>query len=493
MSRHVNRFSVILLASVMAIAGPIDAMAARGGGGGHGGGGGGGHFGGGGGGHFGGGGGHFGGGGGGHFGGGGGGHFGGFHMGGGGLHFGGGGLRFGGSHGARSFAGGHALSGRSAGRAAGIGAGALATGALAHNGFAHNDFGRGGFGHDGFGRNGFGRNGFGRNGFGRNGFGRAWHRGLGGYGWAGPLFWPYAYDDIYSDALWGYGYDDPFWDYGYGDIYGGLFSPYGYDDLAGFLPGGDGGGGGTAATRRGQKSQPTLADELAQMCGDDTKDVAGWPIDRIQQAVMPNGDQQAALDELANASIKAAQIIKAACPSSVAFTPTGRINAMQARIDAMSQAVDTVRAPMGKFYGLLSDEQKARLNAAQAATQAGANPQVARGRGSIAQNCAAANTATQWPGLQIEKAVHPTDPQKVRLDALRSAASQAAEQLAASCPSEFPATPPARLAAIAQRLDVMRQAIKNVRAALDDFYGSLNDEQKAQFNLIGQPNTAHQG
>jgi hypothetical protein len=32
----------------------------------------------------------------------------------------------------------------------------------------------------------------------------------------------------------------------------------------------------------------------------------------------------------------------------------------------------------------------------------------------------------------------------------------------------------------------MLQAVHTVRTALDDFYGSLSDEQKAQFNTIGQ-------
>jgi hypothetical protein len=40
------------------------------------------------------------------------------------------------------------------------------------------------------------------------------------------------------------------------------------------------------------------------------------------------------------------------------------------------------------------------------------------------------------------------------------------------------------------RLDAVLQAVKNVRAALDDFYNSLSDERKAQFNMIGRQQTA---
>jgi hypothetical protein len=221
------------------------------------------------------------------------------------------------------------------------------------------------------------------------------------------------------------------------------------------------------------------------MCGDDTKEVAGWPIDRIRQLVSPNDQQGRALDDLADASVRAAQIIKAACPTSVAFTPTGRLTAMQQRIEAMVQATDVVRGPLETFYGDLTDEQKAQLNAANQTTQSNA-----RTRGSLTQNCSAANAATQWPGSQIEKALRPTEAQQASLNALQNAAAKAQDQLAASCPAELPTTPPARLAAVAKRLDVMLQAVKNVRVALDDFYGSLNDEQKAQFNMIGQTRTA---
>jgi hypothetical protein len=36
----------------------------------------------------------------------------------------------------------------------------------------------------------------------------------------------------------------------------------------------------------------------------------------------------------------------------------------------------------------------------------------------------------------------------------------------------------------------MLQTVKIVRAALDDFYGKLNDEQKAQFEAIGPARSA---
>jgi hypothetical protein len=62
--------------------------------------------------------------------------------------------------------------------------------------------------------------------------------------------------------------------------------------------------------------------------------------------------------------------------------------------------------------------------------------------------------------------------------------------LQASCPSGQLLTPPARLAAVGDRLGVLLQAIKVVRAPLESFYASLSDEQKANFDAIGPQRAA---
>jgi hypothetical protein len=45
----------------------------------------------------------------------------------------------------------------------------------------------------------------------------------------------------------------------------------------------------------------------------------------------------------------------------------------------------------------------------------------------------------------------------------------------------------ARLSAVDTRLHAMLQAVKTLRPALDDFYASLDDEQKTRFNTMGLP------
>lgn len=314
-----------------------------------------------------------------------------------------------------------------------------------------------------------------------------WRHGHGGYGWVGPLFWPFAYYDVYNYALWGNGYDYSFWDYGYNDIYTGLFAPYGYDDLAGYVPPSSGGGGAPLTTGSTSAADPTpQSNQLAQMCGDDSRDIAGLPIDQIQQTIQPNDDQRAALDELANASAKAAQDIKAVCPTTVALTAPARLAAMQRRIEAMIGGMQTIQPALEKFYGLLNDEQKARLTALGQNQRDDGRKGSAKVADTPAQDCGGVQPGiTDWPSAKITDALQPTEDQRASLAALQDASARAADMLKSSCQPSAALTPPARLAAATQRLDTMQQAVKTVSVALNDFYGKLTDEQKAQFEAIG--------
>jgi hypothetical protein len=302
-----------------------------------------------------------------------------------------------------------------------------------------------------------------------------WQHGNGGYGWVGPLFWPFAYHDIYDYALWGDGIG--FWDYGYPDIYAGIFAPYGYDGLAGYMAPRPSG-------RRHDRGAP-----LAQMCGDDSRDIAGLPIDQIGLAVQPTEAQRAALAELGNASLAAAQNIRAACPTQIILTAPGRLAAMQQRIEAMMTAVAAVQPPLERFYGLLNDEQKARLNALAEDQRKVFTANNAKGP--LAQGCGVAQpAAVEWPAGEIEARLHPNDTQRAKLGVLRNASAEAAEMLKAACQAGDAMTPTARFAAIGTRLDTMLRAVKLVRAALEDFYATLSDEQKAQFEAIGPRRSA---
>jgi LTXXQ motif family protein len=305
-----------------------------------------------------------------------------------------------------------------------------------------------------------------------------------GYGWFGPVFWPYAYDDIFSDILWGYGLGGPFWDYGYDDLYRGLFSPFDYKDVAAYPPTEQALAAADApASQKIDRRQAGTLSQISRMCGDSSNDTAGWPVDRIGQSVSLTAEQRAVFNEFADAAIRAAQTIKDACPIDVVFSPSARLETMQKRLEGMVQAVAVVGPPLDRLYGLLSDEQKARLDAV--------NEQYQRDRRATA-GCNAALGATRWAAEQIDRAVQPTPEQQAKLDALKTAMAAAANDLSDVCPSSLPTTPPARLKAMARQLNVLLGAVKNVRATLDDLYASLSDEQKSQFNALGRQRSAKQ-
>jgi hypothetical protein len=302
-----------------------------------------------------------------------------------------------------------------------------------------------------------------------------WRHGDGGYGWVGPLFWPFAIYDIYDYAIWGDGIG--FWDYGYPDIYAAIFAPYGHDDLAAYT-------GPSPLGRRYRRVPP-----LPQLCGDDSREIAGLPIDQIAQAIQPNEVLRTALDDLADALISAGRMIRASCPTQTAFTAPERLAVMQQRIEAMIKAESAMQQPLGKFYDLLDDEQEARLNAL-AEDRRKMSP-AKRATGTPAEGCGAAQSAAlQWPADEIEARLHPNDTQRAALKMLQDANARAVDILTAGCQPEDATTPPARLDAVEGRLEAMQRAVHLVSAALEGFYATLSDEQKAQFEAIGQKRTA---
>ena len=89
---------------------------------------------------------------------------------------------------------------------------------------------------------------------------------------------------------------------------------------------------------------------------------------------------------------------------------------------------------------------------------------------------------------RIEEIVKPSGQQQSALEKLKQTSENAADELRASCPMRTAETPVARLDEMHNRLGAMVRAAK-VRPTLATFYASLSDEQKAQFNIMGQQNS----
>jgi hypothetical protein len=312
-----------------------------------------------------------------------------------------------------------------------------------------------------------------------------WRHPDGSYGWAGPVFWPFAHDDITTAVV--FGDTTSLSLYGYGDIYAAIFAPYAAAELAAYT---------TPQGRRGRRVPTAEA-----LC--DASDTGGLRVDRITAAVQPNEVQRAALDELATAWVAARDVIRASCPTEAPTSAPERLGLMQTRLKAMIEATDAVAPPLVKFVDLLDNGQRTKLEAlvrdsftnersgalaagqhrdaqAPAACKADYDPrydlQAQRQYEQLVQQ--------QWPADDIAATLRLDDTGRARLDVLQDTTLRTMQTLSA-CPTKPASTPQARLAAVKTRLQTMLQAVKSVGDALDDFEFDLTDAQKAAFEAIG--------
>ena len=93
---------------------------------------------------------------------------------------------------------------------------------------------------------------------------------------------------------------------------------------------------------------------------------------------------------------------------------------------------------------------------------------------------------------RIERATQPTAEQRPNFDKLKEAAAKAGDIMRSACPMERSATPTGRLANAEKRLTAMLEAVRTVRPAMDAYYSSLTDEQKARLTLA-QPHMGRGG
>ncbi|MBH5403026.1 Spy/CpxP family protein refolding chaperone [Bradyrhizobium sp. CNPSo 4010] len=319
-----------------------------------------------------------------------------------------------------------------------------------------------------------------------------WRHPDGSYGWVGPVFWPFAHDDLTNAIVFGDATSLSL--YGYGDLYAALFTPYAATELAAY----------TVPSGRRARKIPA-AETLCE-----ASDTGGLPVDRIARAVAPNEAQRTALDELSSAWLAARDTIRAACPAQTPANAAERLGLMRERVEAMIKAIDTIEAPLSKFVGLLNDDRKARLNALATERRAAlasyqsknADKNADKNAGKDAQAAKACQAdydplsdenaqrqyqqlvQQQWPAAEIAATLHLDEVARARLEVLQDTALRTMQTLSA-CPTEPAATPQARLAAVKTRLQTLLEAVNSVADALDDFQADLSDEQKAGFEAIG--------
>ena len=85
-----------------------------------------------------------------------------------------------------------------------------------------------------------------------------------------------------------------------------------------------------------------------------------------------------------------------------------------------------------------------------------------------------------WPFDSMAQIVNPDDGQRRALNQLQAVAKSTAETLRSTCPANTPAAPAARFDAVEKAVDTAVEGFNSLQPALQAFYGTLDDEQKAR-------------
>lgn len=108
-----------------------------------------------------------------------------------------------------------------------------------------------------------------------------------------------------------------------------------------------------------------------KVCRGDSAEMADHMLVRIEHRVKPTDDQKAAFEEFKTAARSAAEKLRDGCPKRPELadgekpprrTPIDRLAQTQVGLEASLEAVKVFRPAAEKFYAVLSDEQKSKLD-----------------------------------------------------------------------------------------------------------------------------------
>jgi Ni/Co efflux regulator RcnB len=179
-------------------------------------------------------------------------------------------------------------------------------------------------------------------------------------------------------------------------------------------------------------------------------------------------------------TIFAALAVTATLASAAYAQQAGPGDTSQAQVQQRSEGDDQAREDSGRRWRreFRSEERGERRERRSGDRM---NPEMMRER--MARMCERGGRFSDRMIERIERATQPTAEQKPKFDALKDASTKAAGIVKAACPAEPSFTPTGRLAAAEKRRTAMLEAVRTVRPAMDAFYGSLTDEQKARLSM----------
>ena len=312
--------------------------------------------------------------------------------------------------------------------------------------------------------------------------------------WAGPVFWPDGFADMFGYAARSEGAETRFWTAGFADVVAGVLAPT--------APEGGTARGRTLAKAGGDDRTTGAGSDMPAptACAASSARAADQIATHIAQTAPPTPEQQEAFASLRTALAQAGEMLVRACPREPVMTAPARLAAMRERLWAMQSAALAVRGPLAAFRDGLDNAQKTKLDgspADDAKAEAAAKPPArmktdaataaqAGGAGGVVRLChLQAQTASAQAPARLRAGLTLDKEQQASLKSLTDLSGGMAKFMVASCPADPPTGAVARLDAALGRLDAMLYALGVVAPPLQGFYGSLSDEQKARFDALG--------
>lgn len=291
-------------------------------------------------------------------------------------------------------------------------------------------------------------------------------------GLVGPPAWPTAYEDLIGYTFWPNEYEGEYRQHGFGDIAVTIATPIERRPPK------------TAEARRRAETTGNTFGNTAPAC-EDALAQGDWPKAQIEQTVQLDDSQRHALDRLQTTiSDGAKSVRKSACRNIGSTSPTGRLEAMVQQLWAVQNAGVVIRGALKDFYESLNDDQKAKFElAAKPSNVAASNKPESNPMG---RQACAQNAGDDRLLKQIRQAVRPTPKQKQSFELLGKTAAGMGQYLMASCAQPTPTDPLTRLDTANSRLTAINYAATTLEISLNQFYGSLNTEQRKRFDNLGQ-------
>lgn len=283
----------------------------------------------------------------------------------------------------------------------------------------------------------------------------------------GPPAWPSAYMDLLGTVFWP-------------DVFAGRLKDSGFDVIADTII------GPFVVSARPAATTGSAAPDSAADCDTPAAEQDKWPQAQIEQTAQLSGPPREALEKFQAAVVQSTKSVKIDCRNPNEMAPPERLGALIQSLWAVHDTGLFVRGALQAFTQSLSAQQRAAF-----ATTLNATPQQASGTADGAskemQACAAQNIGEAERMIrQIEQRVRPNKDQVASLDNLRKVSTNMAKLLAGPCARPVPGDPLTRLDAADEQLTTLNYAATAVQIAFGDFYGRLDEQQKARLNSAGR-------